>query len=140
MPADGRDNPEYRSRETRPPSIIPRPPGVSDSTPSRRDRIEIVISKFKEKLRFKAKATSFRRIISRAQTPLDRRRIGIKDFLNCFQLFCTFFSKEANFDRKYHIVIPAARRANNNRLIDFNGKLSIRGMDLNSKDGKEYRI
>lgn len=80
--ADARDNPKYISKEISPPSIIPSPPGVKGRAPSRKDRIETVIIKLKERLMFKAKATDLRRITSRTQTPQDSKRTGINDFLN----------------------------------------------------------
>src|SRR5674536_230303 len=82
LPADARGNPKYRSIEIRPPSITPSPPGVSGRAPSRKDRIETVTIRLKGRLIFRAKATNLRRIISRVQTPQDRRITGIKDFLN----------------------------------------------------------
>jgi hypothetical protein len=45
--AEATGKPKYRSREIRPPSIIPRPPGVNWRSPSRNEKIETVAISFR---------------------------------------------------------------------------------------------
>jgi len=115
LPAGPRGRPRYRSKEIRPPSTIPRPPGVNDRAPSRKERIETVTIRFNERLISRAKATSLRRITSRTQTPQDRRRTGTKDLLNCIQFFFTFIRKEASFARENQIATAAERKIKRKR-------------------------
>ncbi len=89
--------------------MIPSPPGVNGRAPRKKDRIETVIIKFKERLIFRAKETNLRRITSRTQTPQDKKRTGINDFLNRFQFCCITFKRDTNFSRKTHVMIPAIK-------------------------------
>lgn len=139
LPAEAKGSPKNKSREMRPPSTIPSPPGVIGRSPIKRYSTETAVRIYRERGRLRAKAINLRRTISRIQTAEDRRRVETKDLLSFFEFCCISFRRGTNFSLKYHDTIPVIIKAKSKRNNEFDINGFVRGENLISNEGNIYR-